>query len=70
MRSVLGGSRTRLVLGGDDENEMQGFDLDGGDVEEEERKKRKLGRRVMWAVGQRDLGSEATRSRLAEAWLR
>ena len=32
MRSVLGGSRTRLVLGGDDENEMQGFGLDGGDV--------------------------------------
>ena len=32
MRSVLGGSRTRLVLGGDDENEMQGSDLDGGDV--------------------------------------
>ena len=31
-RSVLGGSRTRLVLGGDDENEMQGSDLDGGDV--------------------------------------
>ena len=60
----------RSVLGGDDENEMQGFDLDGGDVEEEERKKRKLGRRVMWAVGQHDLGDEATRSRLAEAWLR
>ena len=31
-RSVLGGSRTRSVLGGDDENEMQGSDLDGGDV--------------------------------------
>ena len=52
MRSVLGGSRTRSVLGGDDENEMQCFDLDGDDIEqegEEERKKRKLGRR--------DLGS-------------
>ena len=48
MRSVLGGSRTRSVLGGDNENEMQCSDLDGGDVEqegEEERKKRKLGRR-------------------------
>ena len=45
MRSVLGRSRTRSVLGGDDENEMQCFDLDGDDVEqegEEERKKRKL----------------------------
>ena len=31
-RSVLGGSRTRLVLGGNDKNEMQGFDLDGSDV--------------------------------------
>ena len=48
MRSVLGGSRTRSVLGGDDENEMQCFDLDGDDIEqegEEERKKRKLDRR-------------------------
>ena len=33
-RSVLGRSRKRSVLGGDDENEMQGSDLDGGDVEE------------------------------------
>ena len=32
MRSVLGRSRTRSVLGGDDENEMQGSDLDGGDI--------------------------------------
>ena len=32
MRSVLGGSRTRSVLGGDDENEMQGSNLDGSDV--------------------------------------
>ena len=69
-RSVLGGSRTRSVLGGDDENEMQGSDLDGGDVEEEERKKRKLGRRVIWAVGQRDLGYGAARFGLAGAWLR
>ena len=46
-RLVLGGSRTRMVLGGDDENEMQGYDLDGGDVKEEERKKRKLGRLVI-----------------------
>ena len=56
MRSVLGGSRTRLVLGGDDESEMQGSNLDGGDVEEEERKKRKLGWSVIWAVGRCDLG--------------
>nr|POF01473.1 protein detoxification 21 [Quercus suber] len=28
MRSVLGGLRTRSVLGGDDKNEMQGSDLD------------------------------------------
>ena len=46
----------RLVLGGDDENKMQDFDLDGGDVEEEERKKRKLGRRVISAVGRHNLG--------------
>ena len=31
-RAVLGGSRTRLVLGGDNKNKMQGFNLDGGDV--------------------------------------
>ncbi|KAK7830458.1 cytochrome p450 71a25 [Quercus suber] len=46
MRSVLGGSRTRSGPAGENENEMQGSDLDGGDVEEEERKKRKLGWRV------------------------
>ena len=51
-RSVLGGS----VLGGDDENKMQDSDLDGGDVEEEEGKKRKLGRRVIWAMGRHNLG--------------
>ena len=68
-RLFLGGSRTRSVLGGDDENEMQGSDLDGGDIEEEERKKRKLGRRVIWAVGQCDLGGGATQSGLARAWL-
>ena len=52
-----------MVLGGDDENKMQDFDLDGGDfdldggdVEEEERKKRKLGRRVIWAMGRHNLG--------------
>ena len=32
MRSVLGGLRTRLGLGGDDKNEMQGSNLDGGNV--------------------------------------
>ena len=51
---------TRLVLGGDDENEMQGSNLDGSDVKQEgeeelrkkrEKKKRKLGQRVIWAVG-------------------
>ena len=47
---------TRSVLGGDNENKMQGSDLNGGDVEEEERKKRKLGRRVIWAMGRHDLG--------------
>ena len=31
-RSILGGSRMRSVLGGDDKNEMQGFNLDGNDV--------------------------------------
>ena len=31
-RSVLGGLRTRLGLGGDDKNEMQGSNLDGGNV--------------------------------------
>ena len=38
---------TRLVLGGDNENKMQGSDLDGGDSEEEKRKKRKLGWRMI-----------------------
>ena len=47
---------TRSVLGGDDDNKMQGSDLNGGDVEEEERKKRKLGQRVIWAMGWHDLG--------------
>ena len=47
---------TRSVLGGDDDNKMQGSDLNGGDVEEEERKKRKLGQRVIWAMGRHDLG--------------
>ena len=55
-RLVLGGLRTRSILGGDDKNEMQGSNLDGGDVKEEERKKWKLGWSVIWAVGRRDLG--------------
>ena len=49
MRSVLGGSITRSVLGGDDENEMQGSYLDGGDV----------GARL--AVGCQDRSSTCTR---------
>ena len=65
----MGGSRTRSILGGDDESEMQGSNLDGGDVEEEERKKEMLGWHMIWAVGQRDLSGTAARSGLVGAWL-
>ena len=60
----------RSVLGGDEENEMQGSDLDGGNVEEEERKKKKLGWRVIWTMGRLDLGGGVARSGLVGAWLR
>ena len=70
IRSILGGSRMRSVLGGDEENEMQDSDLDGGNVEEEERKKKKLGWRVIWTVGRHDLGGGVARSGLVGAWLR